>query len=299
MNFQHTEDRRMLADSLDRFIAEQYAFETRAPHREVARGLQPRPVARSSPSSGVIGALFREADGGFGGGGVRHRRGVRGTGPRPGRRAVARCTCWPASAIAAAGSRRAESAARRDHRRHARSPRSRTTSPRRTTSSTHVQTRAPARRRAAGCSTAHKAVVQHGEQADALRRRRPAPPARVDDEAGISLFLVPAETPGLSLRGYPTIDGGRAAELTLDGVTLGADALLGAEGAGSATIEHASAAACSRCAPKRWARWTRPRTPRSNTCAPASSSACRSAASRRCSTAWPTCCSRSSRRARP
>jgi alkylation response protein AidB-like acyl-CoA dehydrogenase len=60
----------------------------------------------------------------------------------------------------------------------------------------------------------------------------------VDDEAGISLFLVPAETPGLSRRGYPNIDGGRAAEITLVGVTLGADALLGAEGAGSVTIEH-------------------------------------------------------------
>ena len=27
MNFEHTEDRRMLADSLNRFIAEQYAFD--------------------------------------------------------------------------------------------------------------------------------------------------------------------------------------------------------------------------------------------------------------------------------
>ena len=29
MNFQHTEDRRMLADTLNRFVAEQYGFETR------------------------------------------------------------------------------------------------------------------------------------------------------------------------------------------------------------------------------------------------------------------------------
>ena len=29
MNFQHTEDRRMLADSLNRFVSEQYGFETR------------------------------------------------------------------------------------------------------------------------------------------------------------------------------------------------------------------------------------------------------------------------------
>ena len=29
MNFEHTEDRRMLADSLDRFVAERYAFDAR------------------------------------------------------------------------------------------------------------------------------------------------------------------------------------------------------------------------------------------------------------------------------
>jgi alkylation response protein AidB-like acyl-CoA dehydrogenase len=40
------------------------------------------------------------------------------------------------------------------------------------------------------------------------------------------------------VRGYPNIDGGRAAEIIFAGVTLGPDALLGVEGAGSATIEH-------------------------------------------------------------
>ena len=29
MNFEHTEDRRMLADTLNRFVAEQYGIETR------------------------------------------------------------------------------------------------------------------------------------------------------------------------------------------------------------------------------------------------------------------------------
>jgi alkylation response protein AidB-like acyl-CoA dehydrogenase len=82
-----------------------------------------------------------------------------------------------------------------------------------------------------------KAVVQHAELADVFVVSARSSGA-VDDEAGVSLFIVPAGTPGLTLRGYPTIDGGRAAELTLAGVTLGADALLGAEGAGAATIEH-------------------------------------------------------------
>ena len=82
-----------------------------------------------------------------------------------------------------------------------------------------------------------KAVVPHAELADVFVVSARSSGA-VDDEAGVSLFIVPAGTPGLTLRGYPTIDGGRAAELTLAGVTLGADALLGAEGAGAATIEH-------------------------------------------------------------
>jgi alkylation response protein AidB-like acyl-CoA dehydrogenase len=61
----------------------------------------------------------------------------------------------------------------------------------------------------------------------------------VDDEAGISLFLVPAKAKGVARRGYPTIDGGRAAEVVLGRVEVGADALLGEAGAGYATLERA------------------------------------------------------------
>ena len=37
MNFQHTEDRRMLADTLNRFIAEQYGFDDARPDRALRR----------------------------------------------------------------------------------------------------------------------------------------------------------------------------------------------------------------------------------------------------------------------
>ena len=60
-----------------------------------------------------------------------------------------------------------------------------------------------------------------------------------DAEAGISLFLVPAKAAGVSMRGYPLIDGGRAAEVTLTQVAVGADALLGVEGEGYAVLERA------------------------------------------------------------
>jgi hypothetical protein len=60
-----------------------------------------------------------------------------------------------------------------------------------------------------------------------------------DGEAGITLFLVPRDTAGVSVRGYRKIDGGRAAEVTFDNVTLGDDAVLGSADQGFATLEYA------------------------------------------------------------
>jgi hypothetical protein len=61
----------------------------------------------------------------------------------------------------------------------------------------------------------------------------------IDDEAGISLFLVSKDTPGVTVRGYPAIDGGRVAELAFKDARLDAAALLGEEGRGYATLERA------------------------------------------------------------
>jgi alkylation response protein AidB-like acyl-CoA dehydrogenase len=59
-----------------------------------------------------------------------------------------------------------------------------------------------------------KSVVPAGDEADAF-----VVPARLsgadDDTAGIGLFLVERGGAGVNVRGYPTQDGGRAAELTL------------------------------------------------------------------------------------
>ena len=164
MNFEHTEDRRMLADSLNRFIAEQYAFETRDRIAKSAAGLQHRDLAavrRAGRDRRAVPRRRRRLRRRR----LRHRRGLRGAGPRPGGRAVARRACWPASAIAAAGSEAQKEAAGRDHRRQHRSRRSRTTSPARTTSWRTCRP-APSAAATAGCSNGAKAVVQHGEQAD-------------------------------------------------------------------------------------------------------------------------------------
>ena len=68
MNFQHTEDRRMLADTLNRFVTEQYGFETRDRIARSPEGFSADLWNRFA-ELGIIGALFDETDGGFGGGG--------------------------------------------------------------------------------------------------------------------------------------------------------------------------------------------------------------------------------------
>ncbi|MGJ3703185.1 acyl-CoA dehydrogenase family protein [Variovorax sp. AFSI2.2] len=234
MNFEHTEDRRMLADSLNRFIAEQYAFDARDRIAKSEHGFS-KEIFQQFAELGVIGALFSEADGGFGGGGfdiaVVFEALGRGLVVEPLLGAV-----MVGEALSAAGSDAQKeklgdiingltvAAFAHDE------------------ADTHYErTRVATRAEHSGDGWAlngAKAVVPQGEQADLfLVSARTS--GNVDDEAGISLFLVPAKTAGLTVRGCPAIDGGRVAELTLDGVTLGADALLGTEGQGSATLERA------------------------------------------------------------
>ena len=58
------------------------------------------------------------------------------------------------------------------------------------------------------------------------------------DQAGISLFLVDPSAAGVKRRVFPTIDGRKACELTLDNVQVSADDLLGAEGQAFAALRY-------------------------------------------------------------
>jgi pimeloyl-CoA dehydrogenase small subunit len=74
-----------------------------------------------------------------------------------------------------------------------------------------------------------KSLVIHGDCAGKLIvSARLAGERR--DRPGIALFLVDADAAGVSRRGYPTIDGLRAAEITLAGVRVEADAAIGERG---------------------------------------------------------------------
>src|SRR5262249_7346959 len=93
-----------------------------------------------------------------------------------------------------------------------------------------------------------KSLVLNGDAADKL-----IVSARVSgkprDGDGIALFLVDAKSPGVTIRGYQTIDGLRAADVTLSGVKAGAHAVIGEPGKALPVIERvideAMAALCA------------------------------------------------------
>ncbi len=65
------------------------------------------------------------------------------------------------------------------------------------------------------------------------------------DAHGLSLFIVPSDAQGLTLRGYRNVDGHAAAEVTLAGVRVGADALIGEEGAAFGPVRRTLDRACA------------------------------------------------------
>lgn len=68
MNFTHSEDRRMLADTLGRHLGQQYTIDVRHRISGSAEGWS-REQWLAMAELGVVGALFEERAGGFGGGG--------------------------------------------------------------------------------------------------------------------------------------------------------------------------------------------------------------------------------------
>jgi alkylation response protein AidB-like acyl-CoA dehydrogenase len=57
------------------------------------------------------------------------------------------------------------------------------------------------------------------------------------EAAGVSVFLIDKNLPGVVTRDYPTVDGGRASEVYFENVSIPADALIGHEGNGLPLVE--------------------------------------------------------------
>ncbi len=239
MNFDLTDERQMLQDGLRRFLRDSYTPEARKAALEDEAGFLPG-IWEGLAEMGVIGALFDEEQGGFGGAGfdialVFEEMGRIGavdplldTGVLAGgllaalgdaaQRALLDGVIGGTLQLALA---HGEPGSRYDLSR--------------------VATTA-ARQDGGWVLDGRKSVVVNAAAADHLIvSARSA--GGVAEAGGISLFLVPRGTAGLGLRDYPLAGGGRGAEVTLEAVALPGAALLGPEGGAHDALETAQARA--------------------------------------------------------
>ena len=233
MDFDPTEDQRLLGDSVARLLADEYSFEQRKALLGTPLGWSERLWAQYA-ELGLLGLPISEEHGGFGGGPVdvmlllqafgRHlvlepylaTVVLGGTALRLAGDAAQQGEILPA--IAEGSLKLAVAHGERQARYDL------------------SDVRTTATRRGGGfVLEGAKSVVLHGDCADRLViSARTA--GREDEPEGISLFLVDAAAPGLARRGYALRDGTRAAEISLSGVELPREALLGPLDAGLPVI---------------------------------------------------------------
>jgi len=235
MDFDLTEEQGMLADGVGRLLAARYDFETRRRLAASPEGWS-RDLWRAYADMGLLGLPFAEEDGGFGGGPVDCALVMEAFGR------VLALEPYLATIVLGGGVLR-----------HAASPEQRAelvplvasgelllalahTEPRSGWALADIATTAKPVD-GGWVIEGEKSLVLHGGEADRLIvAARVAGDRR--DEAGIGLFLVPADAPGVTRRGYRTQDGSRAADITFSGVRVEADAVLGEPTAGFVVLER-------------------------------------------------------------
>ncbi len=234
MDFELSEERRMLSETANRLVANDYPIDTRHAHAAMDEGFD-RTQWAGFAELGLIGALLPAEVGGYGGLGediaVVFESLGRGLVVEP----FLASGILGASPIALAGSDEQKATLEAVMEgtlllalAHG-EPESRY-------DMTRVTTRA-VQEGDGWLLNGAKAVVINGDTADKI-----VVSARVsgadDAEDGVTLFLVDATQAGVTRRGYPTIDGGRAAEISFANVKLSADAIIGAVGEGFPVIEE-------------------------------------------------------------
>ncbi|GFE52436.1 acyl-CoA dehydrogenase [Roseobacter cerasinus] len=238
MQFGDTEDRRMLSDMLRRFLAENYANDMRSKLAETQSGFSAE-IWAGLAELGIIGALFSEEVGGFGGAGFDISTVFEELG-RAGTVEPLLDTLYAGGLIADLGDEAQKEllapviAGEKQIAFAHGEPGSRY-------DLSHVETHAA--QTAAGFTlTGAKSVVGNGAAADTIVVSARTS-GEVRDANGISLFVVPVNAKGLSRKPYAKLDGGNAAEIALDGVEVPSSALLGPLGCAFDAIEFRAASA--------------------------------------------------------
>jgi pimeloyl-CoA dehydrogenase small subunit len=246
MDFEFTEEQRLLKETVDRFTAAEYDFEQRNQYAKERGGWSPA-VWRRFAELGLLGLPFSESHGGFGRGPVELMIVMEAFG-----RALVLEPYFSTIVLGGSALRRALSPdlqaalipqvvagemilgfawMERQSRYN------------------HADVKTTAKKDGAGWRlSGEKTLVLHGDSADKL-----IVTARVSgaqrDRKGIGVFLVDAKAEGVERRGYPTQDGLRAAEIAFNNVRLEDIDLIAAPEQGDAFVERmideAMAALCA------------------------------------------------------
>jgi alkylation response protein AidB-like acyl-CoA dehydrogenase len=236
MDFELNEEQRLMAESVGRFLADQYDFESRKQVIHSERGAS-EAVWRQLAEMGVTALAVSEAAGGFGGRAVD----LMSTMQEIGRALVVEPVL--AGALAARLVDRAGSAAQKSELLGAVADGSQLLAFAQGEDGarwrlSHVA--ATARRTGDGwVLDGTKRVVLGAPLADLLLVSARTSGA-TGDAQGVSLFLVAPNAKGVTMSAYRTLDNQRAADVRLDGVQLRADAIVGAEGTAMPAIEEAT-----------------------------------------------------------
>ena len=234
MNFDYSEEQQLLAESVRRFVARDYAFEARRKILASPTGMSEE-VWATFAQMGLLALPLPADAGGFGGGAVDMMSIMEAIGEA--------LVVEPYLATAALGAQLVARAGTEEQKRNVLPAVAEgavklafaCTEPGSRYDLARIGTRA--RRDGAGYFiNGEKRVVLGGPWADRFVVSVRTAGAGTDAH-GVSLLMVDAKSPGVSRTDYVTLDGQRACDLRFDGARVASGALLGAEGEALATIE--------------------------------------------------------------
>ncbi len=236
MDFDLSSEQQLLSDNVARLMRDRYGFEARKAHQSSPTGFSDA-LWREYADMGLLGAPFSEEDGGYGGGAVETMIVMQEFGKalalEPYLQTVV--LCGALIKHGADAEKRAELVGRiasgdlRLSFAHAEKQSGFDLS--------DVATSAREDGRAFVLN-GEKGLVGQGDSADKLIVSARVAGARRDRD-GVALFLVGADAPGVTRRGYPTQDGQRAAEISLADVRVEPQDVLGHPGDAMPVIERA------------------------------------------------------------
>ncbi|HKU07889.1 MAG TPA: pimeloyl-CoA dehydrogenase small subunit [Bradyrhizobium sp.] len=235
MDFDLSEEQRLLKESVDGLLTDSYDFDARKKYMKEKGGWS-KAVWGKLAEQGLLGLPFAEADGGFGAGGVETMIVMEALG-----KALV-LEPYLATVVIGGGFLRHGGS---DAQKAAHVPSiidgSKTFAfaqlEKNSRYDLHDVATTAKKKGEAYVIDGEKFVVLNGENADTLIVTARTKGDR-RDRSGVGVFLVPSNAKGITKKSYPTQDGLHAADITFTGVEVGADAAIGNPEDGIALIER-------------------------------------------------------------